>query len=116
MREVQVFPRSSLRDMRQLLTLDRQSAAAPPQGQTVPEESDSGFRRLPEVIDAGRRDQHLGLERHLLGVLIADAVEDAPQVRGTPSFAPYRQSCLMERSLGQRSEKGDGIEQVGFAD
>jgi hypothetical protein len=44
------------------------------------------FGRLAEVVEALSGDNHLGFQSHLIGVSIADAMEQVPNVAGSASF------------------------------
>ena len=76
----------------------------------------AAFASCPRSSTPAGGDQHLGLESYLVTLPIATAVEDAPQVGGSPSLAANREGGIHQRLLGKRSQKGDRIEEIGLAD
>jgi hypothetical protein len=59
--------------------------------------------------------KHFSLERHQRRVLIADPMEEASDVSGSPSVVSNGQGSVKKRFVRQRTQKGDGIQEIRFS-
>ena len=121
-RKQQVLAGFSLRDVRQLLPGDLQGARNRAVAgllvgrlQDVAQKRDACLGLLSQIVDGLRRHDHLGSEGHAFRMAVSRAMEEVAHVRGPGVLIAHRRRCFHQRLAGQRLQKADRVEQIGFA-
>ncbi len=82
----------------------------------VAQERDTCLGRLTEIVHSFIGDDHVRLERHLVDIDIAYALEDTVQIGCPASIVTNREGGINKRTIREGAQEGDGVEQVRLAD